>query len=91
MSGVPFDPAHVRALATILTETGLTEIEVEGKDGRIRVARAHPPAVGHTVHVPTAPAPPAAAAEEVAPAEPDPARDPARDPGAILSPMVGVA
>ena len=37
---IPFDPSAVRALATILAETGLTEIEIEGKDGRIRVARA---------------------------------------------------
>ena len=35
-------PTPVRALATILAETGLSEIEIEGKDGRIRVARAPP-------------------------------------------------
>ena len=40
MKSLPFDSAAVRALAGILTETGLTEIEIEGKDGRIRVARA---------------------------------------------------
>ena len=43
MMSVPFDPASVRALATILADTGLTEIEIEGKDGRIRVVRAPAP------------------------------------------------
>jgi acetyl-CoA carboxylase biotin carboxyl carrier protein len=85
---VAFDAAQVRALATILAETGLTEIEIEGKDGRIRVARAPAPVtqVAATVAAPVAAptAPPAA----VAPAAEE---DFARHPGAVLSPMVGVA
>ena len=68
---IPFDPAAVRELANILADTGLTEIEIEGKDGRIRVVRAAP-------QVMSAPAVVVAA-------------DPAKHPGAILSPMVGVA
>jgi len=86
MSEAPFDPAHVRALATILAETGLTEIEIENKEGRIRVARAHPPVAAATTNVPvlTAAVAPAANAE---PAE----GDEARHPGAVLSPMVGIA
>ncbi len=88
---IPFDPSAVRALATILAETGLTEIEIEGKDGRIRVARAPAPT---TVAMPAAAlAPPAAAPAPVAagvPAE-APAEDLVRHPGAVLSPMVGIA
>jgi acetyl-CoA carboxylase biotin carboxyl carrier protein len=83
---VPFDAAAVRALANILADTGLTEIEIEGKDGRIRVARAAPAAAGAPVTVPVSVAVPAAAAV-AAPA----AEDPAHHPGAVLSPMVGIA
>jgi acetyl-CoA carboxylase biotin carboxyl carrier protein len=37
---VPFDAEAIRVLAGILTETGLTEIEIGDKDYRLRVARA---------------------------------------------------
>jgi acetyl-CoA carboxylase biotin carboxyl carrier protein len=86
---VSFDAAAVRALATILADTGLTEIEIEGKEGRIRVARAPAQVVAATVQAAPAavPAPVAAAAAPVPAAE----EDPARHPGAVLSPMVGVA
>lgn len=78
-----FDADAVRALADILTETGLTEIEIEGKDGRVRVARA--PA---TIVAPVAAA---ALAPLAAPAPaPAAAADDAAHPGAVLSPMVGV-
>ncbi len=50
MTAERFDPETVRQLALILTETGLTEIEVEAKDSRIRVVRAHPPAAQAPVH-----------------------------------------
>jgi len=83
---VPFDPSAVRALATILVDTGLTEIEIEGKEGRIRVARA--PAQVTTVAAIPAVAAPAAAPAAVAPPTEE---DIARHPGAVLSPMVGVA
>ena len=83
---IPFDAAAVRALAGILTETGLTEIEIEGKDGRIRVVRAPAHAAPHTttmaVHAPAA----APAAAPPPPAAPDDALHP----GAVLSPMVGI-
>ncbi len=86
MSRVPMDPDAIRALAAILTETGLTEIEIAEKDSRIRVVRA--PAVMEAFAAPraavaTAPAPPAAVA--AAPVEA------AAHPGAVTSPMVGVA
>lgn len=83
MTSVPFDPAAVRSLAAILVETGLTEIEIEGKDGRIRVVRAPSVAAAQAVPVPVAVA-------AVTPAQAVVVDD-ARHPGAVLSPMVGVA
>ena len=38
-SGIQFDPEAIRALAQILRDTDLTEIELVEKDSRIRVAR----------------------------------------------------
>ncbi len=84
MTSLPFDADAVRALATILADTGLTEIEIEGKEGRIRVARAPAPAM----------AAPATATVTVAPAAPPPPPPPVDDaqhPGAVVSPMVGIA
>jgi acetyl-CoA carboxylase biotin carboxyl carrier protein len=82
---VAFDASAVRALATILADTGLTEIEIESKEGRIRVARAPAP-VTVAAAVPAAAPPLAAAAPTAAPED-----DFAHHPGAVLSPMVGVA
>lgn len=103
MNAVPFDPAAVRALANILADTGLTEIEIEGKEGRIRVVRAPAPVaqVSHTIPVQAAPlaaaapppppmAVPLAAMSPAATASAA-AEDDARHPGAVLSPMVGIA
>ncbi len=82
---VPFDAAAVRALATILADTGLTEIEIESKEGRIRVARAPAPVTAVATVAPAA-APIAAAAPVPAPV----VEDFERHPGAVLSPMVGI-
>ena len=84
MSRLLVDADAIRALAEILTETGLTEIEIAEKDNRIRVARAAPGVV-HAVPAAAAAAPVAAAPVAAAPA------DPAKHPGAVTSPMVGVA
>ncbi len=81
MSRLPIDTAEIRALAEILAETGLTEIEVSDGDSRIRVVRA--PAVAAALTV-AAPLPAAVAA-------PLPTPDPADHPGAVTSPMVGIA
>lgn len=91
MTSVPFDPEAVRKLAAILVDTGLTEIEIEGKEGRIRVVRAHAP-VATTTHVaaPAVAATPAAAPAAAAAPAPAAVEDDAH-PGAVLSPMVGVA
>jgi acetyl-CoA carboxylase biotin carboxyl carrier protein len=89
----PFDPDLVRELATLIADTGLTEIEVEKGDLRIRVARI----ITTTVTVPvSAPAavpsavphgPPAAAA----PVLPRDHQTPSNHPGTVPSPMVGTA
>ncbi len=83
------DPEVIRALAGLLAETGLTEIEYAVGDHRIRVARdaagkMAPAANGHAPPpAPAAPSeagePPATAANGTAPA------------GTLTSPIVGVA
>jgi acetyl-CoA carboxylase biotin carboxyl carrier protein len=92
MTSLPFDADAVRSLAMILADTGLTEIEIEGKEGRIRVVRAlapvaPPPAAMVSLNQAAPPASPAPAASPTAPA----AQDDVAHPGAVLSPMVGVA
>lgn len=77
------DKEAIRALADILTETGLTEIEVAEADSRIRVARM---ATAAAAVVP-APAAPVSAPQQGA--EPEAAG--ADHPGRVPSPMVGVA
>jgi acetyl-CoA carboxylase biotin carboxyl carrier protein len=85
------DPELVRELANLVTETGLSEIEVEKGDLRIRVARRLEP-VNVQVAAPApvaavAPTPAAVSAPSaLAPAEP--ARS---QPGTVPSPMVGTA
>jgi len=74
------DGELVRALARLLEETGLTEIEYAVGDRRIRVARGGVPA---PLTFPSAPAP-----EPVA-SGPSPAVAPVEHPGAIKAPMVG--
>ena len=84
------DPDLVRELAVLVTETGLSEIEVEKGDLRIRVARRLEPV---SVQV-AAPAPLAAVAPPAAPAASSPLApaEPARaQPGTVPSPMVGTA
>lgn len=81
MTRIPFDPDAIRALAGILHETGLTEIEIAEKDSRIRVVRAPGPTFE------TAVPPRVTTSAPLGPAAPP---DEAAHPGAVLSPMVGV-
>lgn len=86
-SGMNVDIALVRELAELLNETGLTEIEVEDDDRKIRVARG-----GVVAGVAAAPVAAAPAAPVAAPAAaPAPESAPAGDDhaGAFKSPMVG--
>lgn len=85
------DPGLVRELAEILGDSGLTEIEVEHGELRLRLARiasvAAAPAPAHVVQA-AAPAPaPAPAPAAAAPA----VEDASAHPGAVPSPMVGTA
>ena len=76
----------IRALAEVLDEAGLTEIEIGEGANRIRIARQA--AVG-AAPPPAAAAPPVAAVP-VAQAEPPAPPDADDDPGAVTSPLVGV-
>jgi acetyl-CoA carboxylase biotin carboxyl carrier protein len=84
MTRIPFDPDAIRALAAVLTETGLTEIEIAEKDSRIRVVRAAPQGVAAVA--PALPIAPVVSPVAASTAEPDEASHP----GAVTSPMVGV-
>ncbi len=78
------DQELIRQLATLLTETDLSEIEVEHADLRIRVARTVSAApVAYQVAAPA----PLAAAAPAAPVE----VSLAGHPGTVPSPMVGTA
>ena len=88
-SGMNVDTALVRELAEMLGDTGLTEIEVEDGERKIRVSRggvvAMAPASAMPAPVPAAaPAAPEAASSQEAAPETDMT-------GAISSPMVGTA
>jgi len=88
-NGMQIDTQLVRELADMLAETGLTEIEVEDGDRKIRVSRGAPPAPqAAPVAVPVAAAAPAPASLPAA----DTAAAPAAEmEGTIKSPMVGTA
>ncbi|VVT18745.1 acetyl-CoA carboxylase biotin carboxyl carrier protein [Erythrobacter sp. EC-HK427] len=95
--GMTVDPKLVRELADMLSETGLTEIEVEEGDKRIRVARnpagagmAFSPAQFAAMGAAPMAAPAAPATQTANPAEP-PADAADAHEGAIKSPMVGTA
>lgn len=76
------DRDMIRALAALLDETRLTEIEIEHQGLRVRVARQPGPAAP-VMHY-SAPAAPSHAA-----AAPTPGESVGAHPGAVTSPMVG--
>ena len=85
------DSKTIKEIAELLNDTGLSEIEVETGDVRIRVAR-QATAVTATVPAPAPVAAAPAAAPTPAPEAPAPAPSNAADhPGAVKSPMVGTA
>ncbi len=90
-SGMNVDIDIVRELAELLADTGLTEIEVEDGDRKVRVARggfAPAPAMAAPVAAPAA----APAAPSAAPAPAQASETAAPDmTGALKSPMVGTA
>lgn len=92
-----FDPETLKALAALLNETGLGEIELEEGDRRLRLARQAPaqmmmaaPAMMPQMAMQHAAAP-AAPSHGAAPAGAPAEEDFAAHPGAVKSPMVGVA
>ena len=94
------DVEFIRALAELLSENDLSELQVKRKypdDGTLNVRVGRISSVTATVAVPAAPvvqaapsAPAHAAAPSAAPAASE-AGDPAAHPGAVTSPMVGTA
>jgi len=73
----PIDTEIVKEIAKLLSESDLTEIEVQHEDLRIRVVRA--------------PAPVTYAAAPVAAAPAETPADLSKHPGVVASPMVGTA
>ncbi len=76
------DPDAIRTLAELMTETGLSEIEMADGDRRIRVSRATTAAAALAAAAPL---------KLEAAAAPAPQVNPASHPGAVVSPMVGTA
>ncbi len=81
------DTDAIRALAGLLAETGLSEIEYAVGDHRIRIARE---SAGKTMTAPNGHAP-AAVPPAVDGGLPVPAANGAAPPGTLSSPMVGIA
>ncbi|PHK94026.1 acetyl-CoA carboxylase, biotin carboxyl carrier protein [Pseudoroseomonas rhizosphaerae] len=90
MSGISFTPEAIRALAQILRETDLSEIELADGESRLRVTRSITVAQVAVAAPAPAPAAPALAAPVPAPAAAS-AEVTGSTPGAVTSPMVGVA
>jgi acetyl-CoA carboxylase biotin carboxyl carrier protein len=91
------DVAFIKALAELLNQNDLTEVEVMREYGEsdslnVRVSRQPAPAPAPVYHAaaPIAAPSPAAAPAATAPA-PAAGGDPAQDPDALTSPMVGTA
>ena len=92
------DQSLIEAIAKLLNEQNLAEIEIEREDLRVRVTRSYastgiqqvmvpaaaPAVAPPAAHAPTAPA--GAASKAAAPAD-----DLASNPGTLTSPMVGTA
>ncbi|GAA0293808.1 acetyl-CoA carboxylase biotin carboxyl carrier protein [Rhodovulum strictum] len=90
------DVAFIQALAELLREHDLTELQVKREYGEddsldVRVSRSAPaPVLSAPMAMPAMAAMPAAPMA-IAPAAAAPAEDPAQHPGAVTSPMVGTA
>ncbi|MGV6839564.1 MAG: acetyl-CoA carboxylase biotin carboxyl carrier protein [Planktomarina sp.] len=95
------DVTFIKALAELLSDQDLSEIEVnrdysEDDSLTVRISRATAAAPAPAVYAPApvaaaAPAPAAAAAPAEAAPAPAAVEDPANHPGAVTSPMVGTA
>ncbi|MCU9839330.1 MULTISPECIES: acetyl-CoA carboxylase biotin carboxyl carrier protein [Ruegeria] len=89
------DVAFIKALAELLRENDLTELQVKREYGEddslnVRVSRVSPALAAAPIQMAVPAAPVAAAAAPAAPtAAPAAIEDPAAHPGAVTSPMVG--
>jgi len=89
------DVAFIQALAELLRENDLTELQVkrayaEDDSLNVRVSRAAPQMTAAPVQIAAAPAASAAPAPVAVTAAPESTNDdPASHPGAVISPMVG--
>ncbi|MEP1199865.1 acetyl-CoA carboxylase biotin carboxyl carrier protein [Tateyamaria sp.] len=88
------DVAFIQALAELLRENDLTEVQVKREYGEddslnVRVSRHTGQQVAVQALPVAAPAPAASTPASPAPVAAAPAADPADDPGAVPSPMVG--
>lgn len=81
------EAAWIRELAAILDETGLTEIEIQKSDMRVRVSRGGgaAPAIAYSAPAPVA----GSTAASPAKSAPAPAANAGPPAGAVTSPMVG--
>ena len=86
-NGINIDPAFVRALAELLDDTQLSEIEVEDGERKVRVARTLTAAAAPVAYAPAPVAAPAAPAAAAAPTAAAPAADSCA--AAVTSPRVG--
>jgi acetyl-CoA carboxylase biotin carboxyl carrier protein len=93
----PADQALIEAIAKLLNEQNLAEIEIEREDLRVRVTRSYASTGVQQVMVPAAapavaaPAPASVAPTGSAAKAAAPADDLASNPGTLTSPMVGTA
>ncbi len=90
------DQSLIEAIAKLLNEQNLAEIEIEREDLRVRVTRSYASSGVQQVMVPAPLPPPAPAAHATAPAgsaakAASAADDLASNPGTLTSPMVGTA
>jgi acetyl-CoA carboxylase biotin carboxyl carrier protein len=90
------DQDLIRAIAELLNEQNLAEIEIEREEVRVRVTRSYPSQSVQHVQAPAYAPPPAAVAAPTAPAGSASAitaaaDDLASNPGTLISPMVGTA
>jgi acetyl-CoA carboxylase biotin carboxyl carrier protein len=92
----PADQALIEAIAKLLNEQNLAEIEIEREDLRVRVTRSYAsagvqqvmvPAAAPAMAAPAAPTAPAGSAAKAA----APVDDLSSNPGTLTSPMVGTA
>ena len=93
MTKLDIDTDYIEKLADIIGRTGLTEIEINQGETRIRVARQVQMVVEASLPRHGAPVGPVAANPAVEPAVPAPAAaaDAGSHPGMVTSPMVGTA